>query len=236
MAQSFTSPDRTFHVAEFALEDVGARGYASVPVYVHGYWSDVITLYIKRECDWRPDAVPTWTFEVTHSSGGRDDKAVPDSLEAERNFGNALLNVTQLARGLRADSQEVLEAAYQVEMAARREQEARDKAAKEAAIEADEPVGLPRAVALLATLDAQVRTAKTYDGRSVECRLLPRGLPNADPRFLSTLRVEFRPNTNLTLFYVGGQRMARRAAESKVAEFSVRTLAQPVSAQNPLAQ
>ena len=144
--------DRT--AIDLDVEAVGRRGSGRITAKVLGYWSsDVIYLYIDRRTNYSIGAEaeqPYWRFEMSHSSGGRDLGAEPDSLVAEVNFAEALTHLAVWGRAAREALSAELEAAYQ-----REREEA--KRQKEAAIAADTPLGENGAKALVSFLEGQAR-------------------------------------------------------------------------------
>jgi hypothetical protein len=146
---------------EFSLEACGRNGYATIKVSVHGYcYIETITMRVERKKDWRSESAAEWDVSLGHSSGGRmttpDEKnypypryvAIADDLEAEAGFGVALITTAAFGREIMKYGVE-LEAFYQqrrVELNAEREAE---KAAKLAAVAADEPLGAPGAAKMI---------------------------------------------------------------------------------------
>ena len=151
-ATFFDGNDRT--ATDLDVEALGRHGSGRVTVKVLGYWSsDVIYLYIDRRTNYSIGAEaeqPYWRFEMSHSSGGRDLGAEPDSLVAEVNFAEALTHLAVWGRAAREALSAELEAAYQ-----REREEA--KRQKEAAIAADTPLGENGAKALVSFLEGQAR-------------------------------------------------------------------------------
>lgn len=124
----------TYQIEQTNIIERVRTGHASFGVRVEGYWSpDVIRIYVRRSIDWSTQKYE-WSIEVDHSSGGRDSKQVEDDLDAEENFGNAMIAAVQFARELRSQPlQEEFEAAYQayqVELQAWHDEQVREKQAK----------------------------------------------------------------------------------------------------------
>lgn len=111
-----------------------ARGdCTSVALKVHGFWSsDSIRVYARIIYG----SVSDFKVEITHASGGRDTNEVGCDIEAEDNFGVALQRAAEIGRQLKAIGPDVLNeyAIYKAELQA--ESDA-DKAAQQAAIDAD---------------------------------------------------------------------------------------------------
>lgn len=169
-----------YRIDDAELANIGPRGRARVTVRIDGYWSsDPINLYVERKVDYRDEGkAPVWEITMSHSSGGRlasqDGKhyrtedgyvAVADDLEAEANFGAALVAMAEFGRGLRACSAE-FELAYQ--KAKREREEARQKA-----IEADVPPTYQEALSFIHTTMAKLSDADLH--AVVEVRMLRRG-------------------------------------------------------------
>lgn len=70
------------------------KGYINIKFNVLGYWSDVITLRVRRDFK---SSNAEWSASVSHSSGGRDTKVIISDIEAERNFAKAILAAADLA-------------------------------------------------------------------------------------------------------------------------------------------
>jgi hypothetical protein len=88
---------------EVDLETIGRRGYIGLQYKVHGFWSEPITLYVRREGRFDGDrAVHEWSFEVNNSSGGRDTEVEPDNAVAMTNFAHAILDAVALGQELMA--------------------------------------------------------------------------------------------------------------------------------------
>ena len=124
------------------VEEIGRRGYASIKCKVLGYWSsDCITLYVTRNSFTKEKG---WEVTLSHSSGGRDNKEVVDDLDAEANFGAALIAMAAFGKEVRARAAE-FEAFYQMELQRIREEQEILQAAKQAKWEADAPLGYLKA-------------------------------------------------------------------------------------------
>jgi hypothetical protein len=122
--------------------------YNSINVFVEGYWSNPITIYIQRK-SWNPDGPAYWSFEVSNSSGGKESDY--DSLKASENFANTILECVKYCNTLKEDI-DWLERNYQQNHLAKiREYEAED-ARKKALVDADPQVGVQEAKKLVSEL------------------------------------------------------------------------------------
>jgi len=82
-------------------------GSYQIEVSVAGFWSNPITIRMRREYD-----APVWHIEVSHSSGGFE--ATEDSMQSNENFALAYLAAINYARELQSEeSSKMLEDAYQ---------------------------------------------------------------------------------------------------------------------------
>lgn len=158
MANNVTR-EEMFRIRPYDLKQIGAHGSGRIEVEVHGYWSEVASLYIDRACKWsREDQTEDfeWTITQSHSSGGREAKEQPNDLIAERCFAHAIIALSDLGVVLMEKTGE-FEVAYQ----ARREQDraarAVEEAKKQALIAADKPLGDNGAKALVSMLEARAR-------------------------------------------------------------------------------
>ena len=154
-ATFFDGNDRT--ATDLDVEAVGRCGSGRITAKVLGYWSsDVIHLYIDRRTNYSIGAEaeqPYWRFEMSHSSGGRDLGAEPDSLVAEANFAETLTQLAVWGRAAREALSAELEAAYQ-----REREEAKRQIANSLRLRAaDAPLGENGAKALVSFLEGQAR-------------------------------------------------------------------------------
>lgn len=202
------------------VEDQIAYGNGSVQVRfnVIGYWSDVVTVRINRQHDWRAAfeeraEVVEWTADVSHSSGGRDLEQVASDIEAERNFGAAVLAACDLAEALLARKDE-LEAAYQARRAA--DEAAREKAEQEEAerVAADPAIGEPAAKALIEKLIADARNTE-HASEEIELSARLRGRDEDYRRVTAQRNWERRVQ-----LYFNGSVISRKDAIAKVAELA----------------
>ncbi len=121
MAENFTIPFPSSNAFSFGhmtdrgtekrfnLEDAGRSGSGFVKVQVAGYWGTAITMELRRLSDYNGGK---WIVTLSHSSGGRlkapSDRfraedgfvAIEDDLEAEKNFGNALIEAAKFGETL----------------------------------------------------------------------------------------------------------------------------------------
>jgi hypothetical protein len=198
-----------------------------IPVAVVGFWSrDPISIRVSRDYDWAasraariesgdPDAeVAKWKVEVSHSSGGRHTDSVPDDLDAETNFGAALIAAAGYARTLRERAPE-FEAArneFRVAEKARREAEERAQAEREAA---DPPMGF---VAAKALLDGLTGNAAPFS--PVQQGVFPRGADRLEWFTVERTRsgrFTFRINGNVTPKSVLIEWIAAKSARNNLA-------------------
>lgn len=144
--------DTAIHLTADFMRDI-ACGNAHVKVRVKGYWSsDVMTMYIRRTSKLL-DKDESWKFEISHSSGGRDTNEVKSDLEAETNFGQALVALAAYGQYLETlvDQFESAHQAYRAEVTA---QAAAERAAKDAALAADPALGEDAAKKLVKQIKA----------------------------------------------------------------------------------
>lgn len=121
-----------FQVSEYTARGI-ARGERNITVSVLGYWSrDPITVYVRRELF---TSEIKWNITINHSSGGRDTDEVESDIDAEYNFGCALIEASKVARDIQNLIPEI-EAEYQVYKA-----ELKAEYLAEEKIEADPAIG-----------------------------------------------------------------------------------------------
>lgn len=135
------------------IEAAGRSGRKMIYVNVHGYWSDVIQVYLTR--DYRDG----WQVSISHSSGGRLSKpdmkhypncvAIESDIDAEERFGYSLVAATVLARELQKHAP-ILEEFYQARLKEDRAAREAQRAAHEEAVKNDPAMGEAAAKALLA--------------------------------------------------------------------------------------
>ena len=210
-ATFFDGNDRT--ATDLDVEALGRHGSGRVTVKVLGYWSsDVIYLYIDRRTNYSIGAEaeqPYWRFEMSHSSGGRDLGAEPDSLVAEGNFAEALTQLAVWGRAAREALSAELEAAYQ-----REREEAKRQIANSLRLRAaDTPLGENGAKALLASLEAEARQDL---GTMRTTLVFPRGLDETFSASAKCIGGQIK-------FYLSGTAVSRKSLAAKLAEASHRS-------------
>lgn len=150
-------------------------GSLSLKLHVFGYWSEVATLYVRRETIWSTthshEARPhSWVFELSHSSGGRDRNVVAQDLEAEELFADGLRALIAQGRALRLLTDR-MEAAFQEQCAVDEAAEAAESAAKAARLAADPEYGPAAATTAVREATRDVKSS----GRDVRFEIKPRG-------------------------------------------------------------
>lgn len=195
-------PTPMFEITKFNLEEISNR-YIYGSARVKGYWSrDPITMYLQRTENAAGEV--KWEATISHSTGGRDPKVVESDMEAARNFGAALVAVADYCDEFLATEVDTIEAAYQKYLDEVRAAHEAEVAAKEKAIEDDKPLGYPSAHSKLFELE---------DGKMV--RMYRRG---SNYPVLVTCQKGFK-----TLFYVNGNRTAKKEVLDILANSSART-------------
>ena len=207
----------------FDLIAAGRRGSARVTAKVNGYWSsDVITLYIDRKGHYDNSDASSWAVTMSHSSGGRlttlSDHypsphyvAVASDLDAEMNFGEALISLSHFGREI-LQYTDVMEEAYQAQRQFDDAKYEAEKVAKQALIDADAPLGVPAAKKLVAEARAAVLPYQT-----VGIHLYTRGSDIVGELYVK--------KTARMTWYWGGVMMGEDAVIAKLAEMSCRTCA-----------
>lgn len=158
-----------YEISKYEINQVNDR--FSLPVKVRGYWStDSIRLYVRRSYE------GVWYAELSHSSGGRDTNVVSDDLEAETNFGMALIAIAQEGRAILAQK-DVLESNFQ---RIREEQRASAEAEikrQEALIAEDTALGEEKASELVKHIKNIMRMSNRF---SADLSFYQRGSVNTD--------------------------------------------------------
>lgn len=180
------------------INEIGSTGSGRVTCKVHGYWSrDSITLYIHREFN------KQWNVTLSHSSGGRDTKEVASDLDAEINFGRALIAMAEFGKTIETHFDE-FETLYQAQREADRKEWEAQQAAKQAKIDADTPLGI---------MAAEVMMEMALCGKVIN--VFKRGDTRPEPLTARYGRV--------TSFYFCGYRMAKKEVLRTLADSSNRT-------------
>lgn len=204
----------------FDLTATGRHGSARITAKVNGYWStDVITIYVER--DHRYDSKAEWRCTMSHSSGGRlttpSDNypaehytAVASDLEAESNFGAALIVLASFGASL-SQHFDAMEEAYQAQRQLNDAKYEAEQAAKQALIDADAPLGLPAAKKLVAI--ARANLTKFNDVASIHT--FTRGSDSCFP-------VTAKKTARITWYFLGNM-MGEESLIAKLAEMSHRT-------------
>jgi len=212
------------------LNAVGRRGNCRILVQPKGYWScDVIALRIERHVEWNfksgaeSEKAVEWKFEMNHSSGARlgdtnkdgsvCEWGVDDDLVAEENFAIAMRSVIAIGREIRDNFIPLLENAYQEHRSALEAKQEEERIAKQAKVDADAPLGLPKAKALT----AEVRAMLTTYNSEAHIHLFGRGNEEAAINAISAVK-----NIALT-WYFHGDRISEKEVIKMLAESSHRT-------------
>lgn len=207
-----------FDAANLEEQIAYGNGRVHVRFEVYGYWSDVVTLRVERQHDWRAEMEGRepkieWTVDVSHSSGGRE-AAVSDALVAERCFAKAINAACDLGELLLSRTAE-LEAAYQARQAAWTAERERAAAEKAERVAADPAIGEPAAKALIEKLVADARNTERA-GEQIVLTARQRG---EDESSRITLRAERNWERRVQLYY-GGSVISRKDAIAKVTELA----------------
>ena len=125
-------------------ESIGSS--LSIGVKVKGFWSnDSINLFINRrmfaDTSSQTGFSSAYKISMSHSSGGRDSKEVPDDVEAEQYFGEALIGVAKFVREEIQPRLAIWERLFQEERAAERAEIEAARKEQQAKIDADPAVG-----------------------------------------------------------------------------------------------
>ena len=125
-------------------ESIGSN--LSIGVKVKGFWSnDSINLYINRrileDTSSQIGFSSAYKISVSHSSGGRDKNEVPDDVDAEQYFGEALIGVAKFVREEIQPRLAMWERLFQEERAAERAEIEAAKKEQQAKIDAEPAVG-----------------------------------------------------------------------------------------------
>ena len=118
----------------------------SIGVKVKGFWSnDSINLFINRrileDTSSQIGFSSAYNISVSHSSGGRDKNEVPDDVDAEQYFGEALIGVAKFVREEIQPRLAIWERLFQEERAAERAEIEAAKKEQQAKVDADQEVG-----------------------------------------------------------------------------------------------
>jgi hypothetical protein len=158
---------------------------------------------------------------MSHSSGGRlttpSDNypaeyytAVASDLEAESNFGAALIVLASFGASL-SQHFPAMEEAYQAQLIRRQAERDAEQAAKQALIDADAPLGVPAAKKLVAI--ARANLTKFNDVVSIHA--FTRGSDSCFP-------VTAKKTARITWYFLGNM-IGEDAVIAKLAEMSCRT-------------
>ena len=125
-------------------ESIGSN--LSIGVKVKGFWSnESIHLYINRrileDTSSQTGFSSAYNISISHSSGGRDKNEVPDDVDAEQYFGEALIGVAKFVREEIQPRFPMWERIYQEERAAERAEIEAAKKEQQAKVDADTEVG-----------------------------------------------------------------------------------------------
>jgi hypothetical protein len=209
-----TTAEVTVFIPEFDAFNAG-HGSMHIPVHVHGFWSDVITIHVRRDTHWQIDRdsrpAPTWDIEIIHSSGGRDTDEVKDDVLAHEYFAHAVLAACHMARKIRSQT-EVLEKAYQERQAKEQAFLEAEQAAKAKAAESDQALGEVAATVLITDIGA-----KTTRRQERQFRVYDRGSDTHPTIFTSRMGQD-----GVVRFFKSGVMLSRKNAIADLAALSSR--------------
>jgi hypothetical protein len=155
------------------------NGSAYIPCKVLGYWPAVsMRMHIRRGYSFEK----TWKVGISHSAGGRDTKAVESDVDAEMNFGVGLIALANYAKVIETQFDK-FEEIYQKQVAFNAAEYARERAERQAKVDADPVIDQKLAKKLVAKLIkdetpfqlakvgtdkvVKVTIAKTYGNRKI---------------------------------------------------------------------
>ena len=190
-----------FKIAEYDLDRIGRNGMGSIRCKIKGFWSsDQITIYIDRRFG------NDWKFSLSNSSGGRDTAEIENDMDAYKNYAAAMTAMCDLGLELQSEqSLHKLEFSYQVQREEDRKEREVQKAAEQAAFDADVAMGEVKAAMLVEEMALTGAYAHAFR-RGQEY-----------PYLVECIRRE------KTKYYFGGGIMAKKALIAKLAEMSTRT-------------
>lgn len=125
-----------FKINKLQADQVQSNNYLRVSV--DGYWSEPVSISVTRK-SFDPEKPGKWEFEVSNSSGGKDDKEI-DYLTSSVNFAHAILAAVEYCRELEAN-QDWLESCYKENRRIAIEELRAKEAKRQAEIDADVAVG-----------------------------------------------------------------------------------------------
>jgi hypothetical protein len=218
-----------FTIAAYDLQDIGARGNGSVAVQVAGYWSsDAIRLYIRREWNFHigDESAFEWRAELSHSSGGREANptkgGIKCDLEAETNFGAALIAIAATGRAIMAQVA-TLEAAYQQQAVISKAQEEAAKAARQALIDADPAIGADVVKVKIESALALLKVPGAPVCGQYAMNFLPRGEEQTGYN-VCTLTIMWNGHTKRATFRFNGNAVAIKDAATLCGVLSARAV------------
>ena len=203
-----------YKFSPWTYDDLGYSGGRSISVKVHGFWTDVISIWVQR--DWSDRAArverdwldkPNWKVTISHSSGGRDTKVVASDAEAERNFAHALLAAADVVDMIYANIH-LVEAGYQRRSAEYKQEAELAKKQKEAKIAADPALGIHRAKEMIERISAD----------DASCRSIVVYARGADRHDHLRVRVGMK-----TRFYFNDDSISKQFAIEMLSQASVRS-------------
>ena len=192
-----------FEFSPWTYDDLGYSGGRSISVKVHGFWTDVISIWVQR--DWLDRG--NWKVTISHSSGGRDTKVVASDAEAERNFAYALLEAANVVDMIN-ENIHLVEAGFQRRSAEYKQEVELAKQKLEEKIAADPELGYRRAKEMIERISADDAT----------CRSIVIYQRGADRHDYLRARVGMK-----TRFYFNDDSISKQAAIEMLSQASVRS-------------
>lgn len=204
--------DKMFKIEDVDFAVFARNGSGRVTCRVDGYWSsDVITIYVDRGYSFRDDG--TWNVKLSHSSGGRDTDVIACDLEAEANFGHALIAMSDFAKQIKANI-DVLEQSYAEYSAEVKEAQRIAEAKRQAELAADPSIGTEKAKNIVDMMIAEARLSDFRCDKTFKKRVSD-----------DTITIRAEKHFKKTMFYIvagryGQNRISKQDAVEYIASYS----------------
>ena len=194
---------KPFEFSPWSFDQLGYSGGRSISVKVHGFWTDVINIYVQR--GWGKTV--EWNVSISRSSGGRDTKVVASDAEAERNFAYALIEAANVVDAIN-NNINLVEAGYQRRTAEYKQEAELARQQKEEKITADPALGIHRAKEMLERISAD----------DAPCRSIVIHERGVDRHDYLCVKIGMK-----TRFYFNQDPISKQAAIDKLSQASVRS-------------
>ena len=196
------------HIKEDTFQEIGFKGEGKIRWDIPGWDREALELRAKRDEAWSTREVQ-WKFDIEVPRWGRSRDAIKSDYEAHKKVFEAYAQAMDRMKDWEGRKDE-LEAEFQKGEAIRKAERERKEAERQAAIEADKPVGTKLAKTICEAMVKQARASDNQESKEIVFKT--RGDHKEHK-----MRCMFT-YSKLTLFNIGWNRVSKKDAIRHLAD------------------